>query len=118
MVLVLTKLASLNNTGTLEKLSQIRDLFPRWDERRLEREAAAKAKEQQKPPVPPTKVGQKCLFWLVLGLLEPCYLVFRLLAKNQKRTAEPARTRSPVPFRPISDAVARESQKIEKLQSL
>jgi len=27
----------------------------RWDERRLEREAAAKAKEQQKPPVPPTK---------------------------------------------------------------
>ena len=29
----------------------------RWDAKRLEREAAAKAKEQQKPPVPPTKVG-------------------------------------------------------------
>jgi len=27
----------------------------RWDAKRLEREAAAKAKEQQKPPVPPTK---------------------------------------------------------------
>ena len=32
------------------------DNFPRWDAKRLEREAAAKAKEQQKPPVPPTKV--------------------------------------------------------------
>ena len=46
-------------------------LFLRWDERRLEREAAAKAKEQQKPPVPPTKVGHKCLFWVKSGLLEP-----------------------------------------------
>ena len=61
------------------------NLLPRWDERRLEREAAAKAKEQQKPPVPPTKVGQKCLFWVDSGLLEPFYLVFRLLDKNQKR---------------------------------
>ena len=31
--------------------------FCRWDAKRLEREAAAKAKDQQKPPVPPTKVG-------------------------------------------------------------
>ena len=63
------------------------NLSPRWDERRLEREAAAKAKEQQKPPVPPTKVGHKCLFLADSGLLEPFYLVFRLLAKNQKGTA-------------------------------
>ena len=31
--------------------------FCRWDAKRLEREAAAKAKDQQKPPVPPTKVA-------------------------------------------------------------